>query len=416
MQKLTIPIDSMEIMEEDIVEIEKALRCGDVTIFGSQLLNNFEDKFSRFLGNLNNISMPNCTSALFIALQLLELKEGDEVIVQNLTHASAILPILHLKNINIKICDFSSKSYDLDINALLNLITINTKAIIVSYLQGYPINIQEIEKICNEKGIKLIEDTAQGLGVKIENQKAGTFGDYGCFSFGANKLLKLGEGGSLTYRKDEEKDKINQFRHVGEVWKTSKNSTVSNNSSYENILHNGFDYIEHGFNFRFTPINFALGLRSIGTMDEIIDTRQKKLELYKSILKDTVGLDLISERIDETAPLSAWYVLDSELFNLNKVIIKAIEYGIPVGRFKYPLISETEGFKEYIVNSSEKFENASHIRNNSLFLPLYENISLDNVKEIAECIKNILENYNEICIDESLLKSDISYFNGFFLK
>ena len=96
--------------------------------------------------------------------------------------------------------------------------------------------------------------------------------------------------------------------------------------------------------------------------------------------------------------------------------MKAIEYGIPVGRFKYPLISETEGFKEYIVNSSEKFENASHIRNNSLFLPLYENISLDNVKEIAECIKNILENYNEICIDESLLKSDISYFNGFFLK
>ncbi len=77
MQKLIVPTDSMEIMEEDILEIEKALRSGDVTIFGSQLLSNFEDKFSTFLGKLNNVSMPNCTSALFIALQLLELKEGD---------------------------------------------------------------------------------------------------------------------------------------------------------------------------------------------------------------------------------------------------------------------------------------------------------------------------------------------------
>jgi len=419
MHKLNIKADSINATKEDIDNIAEALADSDVTIFNSKILNKFESLLSNFLSKdevVKNITMPNCTSAIFVALQLIDLQENDEVIVPNLTHASAILPVIHIHGCKIKVCDFQENSCDLNLNHLKSLITLRTKVLIVSYLHGFPFNLDKIKKICEEHNIKIIEDSAQGLGVKIGKKFAGTIGDYGCFSFGANKLLRTGEGGALVYKNEKDFDIINQYRHVGEIWKKSGLSTVSSNLTYRDILEHGFDYIKKGFNFRFNPINIALGIRCLENLNTIIEDRQYKLSLYQEILRDVQGIRLINDSIIKTAPISAWFLIDPELYEINKLIIKAIELGIPIGKFKYPTVTETKGFKKYIININDEFIHSNYVKNNSIFLPLYENIKIEDVKAIGENIKEILVNFEEITFNEKLLDEKIKYFNGFFLK
>lgn len=419
MHKLNIKVDSINVTKEDIENMTEVLVNSDVTIFNSKVLNKFESLLSNFLSTgqaVRNVTMPNCTSAIFVALQLIDLQENDEVIVPNLTHASAILPIIHIYNCKIKVCDFQANSYDWDLNHLKSLITSKTKGLIVSYLHGFPFNLDEIKQLCEQNNIKVIEDSAQGLGVKIKEKFAGTIGDYGCFSFGANKLLRTGEGGALIYKDEKEFDIINQYRHVGEIWKQSGLSTVSNNLTYRDILEPGFDYIRKGFNFRFNPINIALGIRSLKSLNQIIEARRDKLSLYQEILKDVPGIRLINNAIHQTAPISAWFLIDPNLYQVNKILMKAIEIGIPIGKFKYPTVMQTQGFKEYIVNTDDDLVHSNYVKENSIFLPLYENVSIEDVKAIGKNIKEILDNFDEIIVNEKLLNEKIKYFNGFFLK
>ncbi|MGL5965261.1 MAG: aminotransferase class I/II-fold pyridoxal phosphate-dependent enzyme, partial [Fusobacteriaceae bacterium] len=203
MKKLNILNDSVKFEEEDFRNIKEVLEKSQLSIFNSEVILEFETMFLQFLSENRDenrvTSLPNCTSAIFIALQLLNLKVGDEIIVPNLTHSSSIYPILYSYGVKIKVCDFSKTSYELDIEHLKRLISEKTKAVVLCYLHGYPTNTDEVLKICKDKNIKLIEDSAQGLGVKIDKEKAGNIGDYSCFSFGENKLLRMGEGGALRY-------------------------------------------------------------------------------------------------------------------------------------------------------------------------------------------------------------------------
>jgi dTDP-4-amino-4,6-dideoxygalactose transaminase len=125
---------------------------------------------------------------------------------------------------------------------------------------------------------------------------------------------------------------------------------------------------------------------------------------------------LINDSIIKTAPISAWFLIDPELYEINKLIIKAIELGIPIGKFKYPTVTETKGFKKYIININDEFIHSNYVKKNSIFLPLYENIKIEDVKAIGENIKEILVNFEEITFNEKLLDEKIKYFNGFFLK
>ncbi|MEG2379873.1 MAG: aminotransferase class V-fold PLP-dependent enzyme [Bacilli bacterium] len=419
MKKLNVKLDCMNITEDDIENIKSILNNSQMSVFNSELIRKFEKNFEAFLftGNqINTVTFPNCTSAIFVSLQLLDLKEGDEVIVPNITHSSSIYPIIYTRKCKIKVCEFKKNSYDLDLEHLKSLITKKTKAILVCYLHGFTCNVHEILKICNEYGIKLIEDAAQGLGVKIHGKMAGTMGDYGCFSFGENKLLKMGEGGSLFYKKEQERNMINKYRHVGEVWKNSGLSTIDNNETYEGILKNGVDYFGEGFNFRCNPLNIALGISPLQKLDDIIKQRQNKVKIYKDILKDQIGIKLINDDINESAPISAWFIIDPEIYEIDIIILKCIELGIPIGKFKYPTITKIQAFENYIVNKNDLFYNSENIKNSSIFIPVYENLSIEDVRNIGDNIKEILQNYNDLKIDKEILKKKIDYFDGFFIR
>ena len=420
MKKLNILEDTVTFEEKDIEYFKSVLKKSQLSIFNSELIIEFQEKFLKFLkGKIKSsgiVALPNCTSAIFIALQMLDLKLGDEIIVPNLTHSSSIYPIVYLYGCKIKICDFSEVGYELDLEHLKSLITPKTKALLLCYLHGYPTNSDKVLKICKEKNINLIEDCAQGLGIKINDVNVGNFGEFACFSFGENKLLRLGEGGALKYNNDDDLEKINRLRHVGEVWKENGRSTLTNDITYKSLIEKGIDYRGMGFNYRVNPLNIVVGLTKLNNLNTLIKERREKLELYKNKLSKIEGIKLISENVYNTAPLSAWFLLDPKKFDVDKIIFKLLEYGIPAGKFKYPLVMDMDAFKNYILNLDDNFKNSNNLKNNSLFLPLYENIKIKDIEDITSYLIKIFTEYENLSIDKNILNKKVKYFDGFFIK
>lgn len=420
MEKIKINEDRMIFSDKEKQSAINCLDNSDTSIFVSNVIPTFENNFSNYLNQQYAIALPNCTLSIYACLQALGICPSDEVIVPNLTHASSIYPIL-MSGAKIKVCDFLPNSYNYDINHLKKLITKKTKFVVACYLYGMPLNISEIANVCKKNNLILIEDAAQAFGTKMNNKFAGTFGDVGCYSFNDTKMLRIGEGGAIVTNNEQIRDKIEHFRHVGEVFKSSLKSSVSTNSTYRDLLYNGLSNMGRGLNLRPSPISFSTGVERLKVIDDIIKKRQKKLKIYVEKLSNIEGLNFIDNfdinKIDNYAPIACWVLLDSNFFDRNKIILGAISMGIPVGSFNYNTILNNDYFNQFILNKNDSLKNSQYVRNNSIFLPLYETISEENVEDICEAFKYVLNVYNsdDKIFDEKVLDEPIDYFDGFYL-
>ena len=422
MEKIKIATDYVVFTEE---EKERALSClnnNDTSIFiPGDLISEFEKKLANYLGVKYAIAVPNCTLALYATFQTLGIEPGDEVIVPNLTHASSIYPII-MSGAKLKVCDFLPNSYYYDLDHIKSLISKKTKFMLVSYLYGMPLNIKEIRKLCKDNKIILVEDTAQAFSTKIDDKCVGTYGLCGCFSFNDTKMLRIGEGGAIVTNNKKVYEELEQFRHVGEVYNSNKKSSVSGNTTYGDLLLNGLSNKGRGLNLRPSPVTFSTGLERLNFVDDYIAEHRKKFKRYYYELSYIDGINLIRNcnfnKLNDYAPIAYWIVLDNELYDRNKVMIGCINMGIPIGSFNYNTISNNDYFKKYIVNKNDKLSNSKYIRDNSIFLPLYENISLEDIKKICSAFKYVISEYhknNKELFDKKIYDEEISYFDGFYL-
>ncbi len=420
MEKIKVNHDFMIYTDE---EKENALQClskSDSSIFVGDTVSSFEKKFSKYLRTNYALALPNCTLSIYATLQSLGIQPNDEVIVPNLTHASSIYPIL-MSGAKIKLCEFQPNSYNYDIESIKKLITPKTKFLLACYLYGMPLNIEEIKRVCDENGIILVEDVAQAFGTMIDNQYAGTFGKVGCYSFNDTKMLRIGEGGAIVTDDKKIFEQIEHFRHVGEVFNSNKESSVSSNTTYRDLLFNGLSNQGRGLNLRPSPITFSTGVKRLEIIDKYMAERRNKIKLYVKNLSNIKGINFISNfdvlKIDSYAPLALWIVLDNKYFDRNKVILGAMNMGIPVGSFNYNTIIKNDYFRNFIINKSDSFINSQYIRDNSIFLPLYESLSIDDVQKISDAFKYVIANYDKKIdiFDESGYDEEISYFDGFYL-
>lgn len=420
MDKINVNPDYVIFSQE---EKNSAIRCldnGDTSIFVGDVVSTFEQNLAHYLNVNYALALPNCTLSLYATLQSLEIEPEDEVIVPNLTHASSIYPII-MSGAKLKVCDFIPDSYNYDLNHLKSLISEKTKFMIACYLYGMPLNIQEVADFCKDNNIILIEDVAQAFGTKVNNSYAGTFGSVGCFSFNDTKMLRIGEGGAIVTNDKNIYKKIEHFRHVGEVFKSNMESSVSSNTTYGDLLFNGLSNKGRGLNLRPSPVTFSTGIERLKVIDDYISRRVKKLSIYVSELSKLDGVKIIenfkNEDIRGYAPIACWLVLDSKKYSRNKVILGCINMGIPTGSFNYNTIINNDYFNQYIKNKDDHLPNSQNIRDNSIFLPLYESLSENDILQICQAFKYVIENYNNNIniFNEKIYDEKISYFDGFYL-
>ena len=422
MEKINVNCDYMIYSEEEKRQAIECLEKHDSSIFVGNTISLFENKLAEHLKVKYALALPNCTLSIYAALQALDINYNDEVIVPNLTHASSIYPIL-MSGAKIKVYDFYPNTYNCNIESLKKLITPKTKILLACYLYGMPLNIEEIKKFCDENNIILIEDAAQAFGTKINGKYAGTFGDIGCLSFNDTKMLRLGEGGAIVTNNLELYKKIEHFRHVGEVYKSNLESSVSSNTTYGDLLFNGLSNIGRGLNLRPSPLAFSTGLSRIDVINQIILQRQNKFRIYEKELSNIAGIHIIGNYqpnlLEQYAPIAYWLVLDNTLYDRNKIILGCINMGIPTGSFNYNTIIKNDYFKNFIINVNDLPLYSQYIRDNSIFLPLYETLTENDIYNISQAFKYVVNTYdkqnNEI-FDYRVYDENIQYFDGFYLK
>ena len=195
MKNKIIPVNRPKIYSSNNLEIKKALEQKWISGDGP-IIEKFEKKFKNIIKRKYAVAVSNGTSALEIALGSLKLKKGSKIIVPNLTIISCLNAIIK-NNLKPVFVDVDINDFNICIKDLKKKISKDIKAIIMVHTYGLASNIKEIYKLKKKYNFKIIEDCAEGLGLKYKKNYLGTYGDLSTFSFYSNKLITTGEGGCV---------------------------------------------------------------------------------------------------------------------------------------------------------------------------------------------------------------------------
>jgi perosamine synthetase len=246
----------------------------------------FEQKFAAFVGAKFAIATTSGTSALFLALQSLGIKAGDEVLVPDLTMV-ATANAVRLCGAEPVFVDIESKTLCLDPVDVIKKISPRAKAIIHVSLNGRAGSLNELSAIAKERNLFLIEDAAQSLGSYLDVRHLGTIGEIGCFSFSAPKIISTGQGGILVTNNSGLADRLRMLKDFGR-----KNAGVD-----EHQLVAG--------NFKFTDVQAVIGLEQLKKLSQRM---LKKKNLYAMYEKELGGLSSVRMLATDLHRTTPWFV------------------------------------------------------------------------------------------------------------
>ncbi len=360
--KRFIPVSEPSITEREIQYVMDAVRSGWVSSLG-EYIDKFEQKFAEFVGTRYAVAVCNGTVALHLALVSLGIKEGDEVIVPDLTFIATANAVVYAGAKPV-FADIDPKIWCIDPEDVKKKITKRTKAIIPVHIYGHPADMDEINNIAREYDLYVIEDAAEAHGAEYKGKKVGSLGDIGIFSFYGNKIITTGEGGMLTMNDEK----------LCERAKFLRDHAMSKDKRYW--------HTEIGFNYRMTNIQAALGLAQLERIDELINKKRQIFEWYKEFLSGIEGIRLNPEK--EWAKNVYWMVclvVEGDFrISRDELMRRLRDDGVDTRNFFYP-ISEMPMYGGRCEN-----KNAKHVSQRGLNLPSGVNLTKEEVMYISDVV------------------------------
>ncbi|MFF9142256.1 DegT/DnrJ/EryC1/StrS family aminotransferase [Streptomyces albogriseolus] len=172
----------------------------------------FEERFREWCGARHALSVTSGTVALELAIRLLDLAPGDEVIATPQTFQATVQPLLD-HDVRVRFCDIDPDTLNLDPDALAALITDRTRAVLLVHYGGNPADMDRVMALTRPRGITVVEDSAHAIGALYRGRRPGSLADIGCFSFHSTKnLTTLGEGGMITLSRDDWAERVARIR------------------------------------------------------------------------------------------------------------------------------------------------------------------------------------------------------------
>ncbi|PWJ97737.1 dTDP-4-amino-4,6-dideoxygalactose transaminase [Flavobacterium araucananum] len=272
--------------------IQKALDSSWITSGGPNV-DDFEKELKNYIKDSSFVTALNSgTSSIHLALILLGVQQGDEVICQSLTFSASANPILYQGAIPVFVdseldtWNICPENLEIAIKDRIKKGK-NPKAIIAVHLYGNPYKVDEIHAVADRYGIPIIEDSAEALGSSYKGKKCGTFGDFGIFSFNGNKIITTSSGGALVTSSKRIKDQAIFYATQ------SKDSAVH------------YQHSQIGYNFRMSNICAGVGLGQIKILDKNVNSRREIHNFYKEIFSDIKDVKLL-ETINEDYFSNYW--------------------------------------------------------------------------------------------------------------
>lgn len=361
-----IPVSEPDIGEKEIEYVNDAVKSGWVSSHG-KYIDEFEKKFSKYIGTKYGLAVSNGTTALHLALSALGIKEGDEVIVPDLTFISPVNAVLYC-NATPVLCDIDKTNWCIDPKFIKKLITQKTKAIIVVHLYGNSADMDTIIEIASENKLYIIEDTAESLGTTYKGKKLGSMGTIGCFSFYGNKTMTTGEGGFCTTNSKELYNKMLILRDHG---------MASNKRYWHEFI---------GYNYRMTNLQAALGVAQFERINFFIHKKHEIGKIYKEKLKNMVTPH--PEGTDYKGTYWLYSILVRNEKDRDNLIDFLYRNEIDTRKFFYP-VHIMPPYKKF---SSTDFPISTDISFRGINLPSSVKLKDKDVKFISNKIIEFLEN------------------------
>lgn len=358
--KINVTRSSIPSYEEYCDAIKPIFETVHLTNMGS-LHNELSSKLCDYLGCGNVSLFTNGHLALCAAIQALELT--GEVITTPFTFASTTHAIVQ-NGLTPVFCDINPDNYTIDADKLEELITEKTSAIIPIHVYGNICDVEKIERIANKYNLKVIYDAAHVFGVKYKNNSICRYGDISMMSFHATKVFNTIEGGGLAYADDTLSDKLSAIRNFG----IDKNGAMN--------------YI--GTNAKMNEFQAAMGLCNLKHIDTELEKRKAVDEKYRKHLSDIPGIKLSPIQKDVTRNYAYFpVVFDGFKSTRDEIAERLADKGIFARKYFYPPTNE---FPCYAGKYTGETPIASEISRKILCLPMYADLSLNDVERICRII------------------------------
>ncbi|MBF8436535.1 LegC family aminotransferase [Halanaerobiaceae bacterium Z-7014] len=404
-QKENIPLSVPNLSKDILPNIEETIESGWVST-GGKFIDQFEEKLADYVGVDQAVSCQSGTAGLHLAMRVLGIGPGDEVIAPTVTFIAAVNPIRYMGAEPVFIdCDsddgpagpsaeptnaFTNEgSVNMDLDKLEEFLeneceltdgrVINKssgreiKAINIVHVFGNPVNMERLIDIAREYGLKVIEDATEALGSyytegRYAGRYCGTIGDIGVYSFNANKIITTGGGGMIVAR---ESDLLEEAKFLSTQAKSDR-------------LYYRHD--EVGYNYRMTNIQAAFGTDQIDRLEGFIATKIENYRRYKEAIAEIDGLELMA--FNEGCRPNHWFysvLVDPDLYGIDRD--ELLQELNAVGIQTRPLWGLIHQQKPYLDCQAYRIEQAPYYQQNLINLPCSSNLTAEQVKTVVRYLR-----------------------------
>lgn len=357
---------SMPDYEEYIEQIKPIWESRWLTNMGKQH-DEFERELGEKLGVENIMLFVNGHMALEMVLQAMHL--SGEVITTPFTFVSTTHAI-YRNGLTPVFCDINETDYTIDVSKIEELITEKTTAIVPVHVYGNICDVEKIEEIARKHHLKVIYDAAHAFGVNYKGRSISSYGDASMFSFHATKVFNSIEGGAVVYQDAE----------IGHRMYNLKNFGIQSEEEIESV----------GANAKMNEFQAAMGICNLRHIDENIQKRKEIVDYYRECLADCRGIRLNEEQDDVESNYAYMPVLfDETIYPItrNEIYERLKSNNIYARKYFYPITNELQCYKETVNCGYTPI--AKKISERVLTLPLYADMSKDDVERVCRVIKDV---------------------------
>jgi perosamine synthetase len=367
-----IPVFEPVIGGEEIAAVVAALNRGEISGSFGESIPRFEEAFAAYCDCKFGVAVSSGSAALHLAVAALDLEPGDEILVSASTNIATALAAYHNNLAPIPV-DSEPRSWNLNLDLIEDLITPRTRAIIPVHLFGHPVEMDRVCEIARKHKLVVIEDCAESHGATFRDRKTGSFGDMGCFSFYANKIITTGEGGMITTNDAKLAEKLKLLRNL--AFTTPR-----------------FRHEVAGYNFRMTGYQAAMGLVQSKKIEKVVGEKIRVAKTYGRLLSKVRGLRLPAPSIKGRHVYWMYGVVVEPEAGITRDDLQAQlrEAGIDTRTFFCPMNLQPALQKQPSYRRIE-CPVAESLWDTGFYLPSSPTLSEQTIQRIAETISRIAE-------------------------
>jgi perosamine synthetase len=340
-------------------------------------VNEFEQKWSNFIGCKDSVGVNSGTAALHLALSAFRFPAGKKVLLPVMTFASTAMAVLY-NNLQPVFVDIDEKTAGISLEDLERKYDKDCVAVIPVHFGGHPVAMDELNSWAKSRNLKVIEDSAHSAGGKYKGKALGTWGDIGCFSFEEKKCMTTGDGGMISSNDEELLKPLRHSRWVGINKDTWQRVQENKNSTYDDAYHWYYEISDIGYKYNMNDLMASIGMIQLQKLENMNNRREKILTAY---LHGIQNCELVRPGIPYHLQDSSYWMFMVRVKQRDKFILYMKDKGISTGVHYMPLTLHPH-FQQYNTETSV----AEQVWKEFVTLPLFPELTEEEVKYVIQCI------------------------------